>query len=65
MRLWIITASLIVSIVPATIIAVLSFRSYESRMADGYLSEMQGDAHILSNRLSEGSFCEDQTEEQN
>ena len=65
MRLWIITASLIVSIVPATIIAVLSFRSYESRMADGYLSEMQGDAHILSNRLSEGSFWEDQTEEQN
>ena len=60
MRLWLVITSLAVSIIPFLLLIFFSVRSYENRLSEVYLSDLQSDAHALCDRLSEGVFPDEE-----
>ena len=63
MRTWIVLAFLLVSLIPLPLLVLLSLRSYERSMSETYLSGMNGESHVLADKLSEGFFWNKQSDE--
>ena len=63
MRMWIILAFLLVSLLPFPFLARIAFNAYEKKISDTYMSVMQGEGHLLADKLSSGYFWNKQSEE--
>ena len=63
MRTWIVLAFLLVSLLPFPFLAKISFDAYEKKISDTYMSVMQGEGHLLADKLSSGYFWNKQSED--
>ena len=63
MRTWIVLAFLLVSLIPLPLLVLLSLRSYERSMSETYLSGMNGESHVVADKLSEGFYWNKQSDE--